>query len=833
MGSNEAASFRVAVPVWLTGLEREMNVFAGFKAVFSGNPGEAYTLRIAASSIYRCWVNGKFIGHGPAAAAHGYYRIDEWALKGEADIANCEHGAAADTGNSDGTARKNAGDDRRRMVVAIEVAGYNVNSFYTLDQPSFVQAEIVGPDRLVVAATGGAAEEAGVAGGIVRFEAGELTERLRRTQRYSFQRAFSEAYRLSPTHAQWRIRAEAGFEHAGRLSVMEPKALLPRGFPYPCFDILHPSALVERGTVQYAGPPDPYRKDRSLTGIGPTYFGFREDELDTAPTLALQEYAISKRWTEERNWGPDESVELGESTYATFDYGRCTAGFIGAHVVCRERTRLYLLFDEVLTDDGKVDFLRLQGVNMVEYELQPGEYDLESLEPYTLRYLQAFVLEGETQVSGLFVREYVGSDIGVAAFASSDARLDAIFRAGIETYRHNAVDVFMDCPSRERAAWLCDSFFTARAAFDLSGRTQSEFHFLENFLLPERFRALPEGMLPMCYPADHYDGNFIPNWAMWFVLQLEEYGQRSGDEATIRAFSPRVTGIVDYFERFRNASGLLEKLDGWVFVEWSQANDWIGDVNYPTNMLYAGMLDAAARLYGRTEWAVQAGRVRQAIREQAYDGQFFVDHAVYVDGKLEVRPDKSEVCQYYGFYFGIADSTAHAELWRRLRDEFGPLRREGDCRYSDIPVTNQFIGNMLRLECLSSAGETDRIREEWPALFGSMVERTGTLWELDRPIASCDHGFVSHVVRVAYRDFLGIRELDARRRRIVLRPGSVALEACSGILPVGEDTLHIGWRWEEGTLVLETDIPHDYVIVVENDSGAAIRRVDSSGPEAS
>ena len=30
-------------------------------------------------------------------------------------------------------------------------------------------------------------------------------------------------------------------------------------------------------------------------------------------------------------------------------------------------------------------------------------------------------------------------------------------------------------------------------------------------------------MLPMCYPADHYDGNFIPNWAMWFVLELEEY----------------------------------------------------------------------------------------------------------------------------------------------------------------------------------------------------------------------------------------------------------------------------------------------------------------------
>ena len=29
-------------------------------------------------------------------------------------------------------------------------------------------------------------------------------------------------------------------------------------------------------------------------------------------------------------------------------------------------------------------------------------------------------------------------------------------------------------------------------------------------------------MLPMCYPSDHNDGVFIPNWAMWFVVQLKD-----------------------------------------------------------------------------------------------------------------------------------------------------------------------------------------------------------------------------------------------------------------------------------------------------------------------
>ena len=27
----------------------------------------------------------------------------------------------------------------------------------------------------------------------------------------------------------------------------------------------------------------------------------------------------------------------------------------------------------------------------------------------------------------------------------------------------------------------------------------------------------------MCYPADHPDGTYIPNWAMWLILELKEY----------------------------------------------------------------------------------------------------------------------------------------------------------------------------------------------------------------------------------------------------------------------------------------------------------------------
>lgn len=56
---------------------------------------------------------------------------------------------------------------------------------------------------------------------------------------------------------------------------------------------------------------------------------------------------------------------------------------------------------------------------------------------------------------------------------------------------------------------------------------------------------LPEGMLPMCNPSDHNDGTFIPKWAMWFVVQLEEYLEGTGDRKLAEAARERVYGLLD------------------------------------------------------------------------------------------------------------------------------------------------------------------------------------------------------------------------------------------------------------------------------------------------
>ncbi|WP_108994165.1 alpha-L-rhamnosidase-related protein [Paenibacillus agaridevorans] len=776
--------FRSAKPIWPKEMEKEKNITAGFRGVATASKDASLTLHIAASTLYRCYINGNYVGHGPARGPHGHYRVDVWDLSKYAK----------------------EGDN----LIAIEVAGYNINSYYVLDQPSFLQAEVQAGKETVLAT-----------GGDDGFEATILKERVQKAQRFSFQRTFVEAYSLQPGFDRWRVDGSISFN---RVACMETvaKTLISRGVPMAEFTQRYPLKVYARGEVIHRELQGDYWRDRSLTGVGPQYGGFEMKDLTFILSDELADLPVRSKQIVQQPHEQEDSVLLATHEFGILDMGINRTGFIGGTVRCSRRTLLYVTFDEVLREDD-VDHLRFGCVNALRYELEPGTYRLETFEPYTLRYMKWIAAEGECEVSGIYMREYANADAGKARFRSGDERLNAIFEAGRETFRQNVVDLFMDCPSRERAGWLCDSFFMGRAAFNLTGETKVERAFFENYLLPDRFPHLPDGMLPMCYPADHNDGVFIPNWSLWFVIELEEYLERSGDRQLIDAMKPRILELFDYFERFKNEDGLLESLESWVFLEWSKANDFVQDVNYPTNMLYAASLAAAGRLYQLPDLLNEAEKVHEVIRGQSFDGEFFIDNAVRLNGSLVLTRNRSEICQYYAFYFGTADPDSSPELWNTLLTRFGPSRNQTNT-YPDVHEANAFIGNYLRLELLARYGYVRQAVDESADYLHYMVERTGTLWENDGDYASCNHGFASHVVHSLIRDVLGIYRIDPIAQTITLRFCDLEISYCEGVLPLGDDAVCLEWSKVDGRVEYQIDAPPDYKVVVENLTGLPLHR---------
>ncbi len=702
-GISKEYKFREAVPVWEKGEELTKNHSLIFRAVIEGN--EEIKLSIASHSRYQIFVDGVFYAAGPARAGHGFYRVSEYTLGKELS--------------------------HKKTVISIIAAGYNINSFYLLDMPSFLAAEITRNEEILYA-TGSNSE----------FEVSRYASRLSKTPRYSFQRPFTECYILDAYYDLFMTDPDTQLQTV-EIAPTEKKSFIDRNLPYCLYTERKVKEIVSKGILI----PDKDRrffKDRSLTGVCDKLRGFTEKELDASPVNEL--YAYKTQIMEDGGYGM-ESVSLGINCCCIYDMGRNNTGYIRLSLTAEHDTVIYAVFNEILPDGKCPDPGKDSCQNVIKWAIQGGRtYDIVSFEPYTFRYIQIISMYAPTLVTNISLyEECYPETLTVNTKKMPTESLQKIYDAAVETFRQNSTDIFMDCPSRERAGWLCDSFFTARVEKELTGESFVEHNFLENFLLPEKFNNIPEGMLPMCYPSDHYDGTYIHNWAFWFVLQLKGYLERSGDKELVDSAKKRVYELLEFTKKYENTDGLLQNIDSWIFVEWSEANDFVRDINYPSNMLYSKVLDAVADLYGDTALHEKANSLRKTIIEKSFNGEFFIDNAVLnEEGVAERTENHSETCQYYAFFSGTATKETFPELYEKMFTVFGP-HRNAEETYPDVPVSNAFIGNYLRLFILFDEGQHEKLLSEIESFFLPMAEKTGTLWENMTDYASCCHGFASHV----------------------------------------------------------------------------------------
>ena len=210
-----SAFFEQARPVWLAGRHDRWNQMAGFYARCAvDDPNSPSLLRITGADAYRVWMNGSFVGYGPARTALGYARVDEWPLNA--------------------FLREGAND------VAIEVHSHGIDSYVYVLQPPFLQAELVCGTEVMAATPGG-------------FTAQPLLSRVEKVERYSKQRPFAEAYRLEPGCNAWRVGRAAG--QPVDCEQVTDLQLLPRHVLLPTFDCVRPTAVVAHGDVVAKATP--------------------------------------------------------------------------------------------------------------------------------------------------------------------------------------------------------------------------------------------------------------------------------------------------------------------------------------------------------------------------------------------------------------------------------------------------------------------------------------------------------------------------------------------------------------------------------------------------
>lgn len=673
--------------IWGKNLSEEMNITLAFSLDLKVKTQCEITL--AAASCYKIYIDGNFLAFGPQRSAHRFARKKQYIV----------------------SARN----------ITVEVASVYSKNFCWIKQKPFFACEVI--------AENGKKYETN------DFICYRLIDRKQKVARYSYQRGFAEFYEMIEDRLSL-YRGKSNFPHVETEFAELPEIWESR-VDEPKYNLHFPFKAIERGTVKTDETLEVWR-DRAQTMVGGKLDGFPIDAWEDRATDEASKFVYI----------PDG--EQGKFRYQTVDFARALTGFAEMEITAKNAGDVYVIFDEVLLSElgrGKnyISFSRDTCANVFKWHLKnKGHFSVASFEPYTMRYaciVTSFGIDAKIRI-----RDYENPNANFLVFDSQDKELKEIVQAARATLAQNSVDLLTDCPSRERAGWLADVYFSMEAERIFTGRNQALQTFLENYAYANA-DGLPQGMLPMCYPSENFDG-FIPNYGLWYILILEKYSRRYGCDEIVLKSLHNVKKLLEYFIGFENEYGLLENLEGWVFIEWSKANETghIKGVNIPSNITYAAALEKAAKLLNDESLKEKSEKIRKWIQANAFGSMFLTDNLVRdKNGKL-IRTDLfTETCQYYAFWFECIDKKEYPVLYAELMDRLGVNRAE---KYRpEVGKANVIFGLYMRLDLLMGDGRYEEVRQEIKKLFLPMARRTGTLWEHCGIGASCDHCFASYVIK--------------------------------------------------------------------------------------
>ncbi len=198
-------------------------------------------------------------------------------------------------------------------------------------------------------------------------------------------------------------------------------------------------------------------------------------------------------------------------------------------------------------------------------------------------------------------------------FSSSNPLLDEIWTLCRNGVRVGTLDVYLDCPTREKGGFMGDGFVTGTSHLILTG----DGRILRKFLTDvANTRHICPGLLSTA--PNRINGELAEYSMLWPVL-LEFYYRWTGDQAFVEAMIPVLAGQLSYFAGYENDDGLLEDLFAHatrrysVLVDWptnlrddyddpylmgdrTEEDDPSGVVNTMVQGFYSCMLQAAGRL---------------------------------------------------------------------------------------------------------------------------------------------------------------------------------------------------------------------------------------------
>lgn len=371
-------------------------------------------------------------------------------------------------------------------------------------------------------------------------------------------------------------------------------------------------------------------------------------------------------------------------------------------------------------------------------------------------------------------------------FACSDQRLNALvplLARGIQMCSH---ETYMDCPFYEQLMYAGDMRLQILAHYVMSHDDRLVKRALELFD-HSRWRT---GFVAMAYPRDGY--HLSLTFTMLWIMMIRDFAWWRDDPAWVRERLTGVRCVLEHFLPFLNSDGLLRRLPGWSFIDWTWKHALAvkpDEASASVNLLFVHALLAAAELEDTCGESVLAERNRaQARRVMARAVETFWTGPANLFAEDETRTVFSEHAQALALLTGLLGAEREQSCLDALIRRPDLERATVYFSFYILEVFRKFRRPDLLLQRL----------EDWNAMLTLGLK---TPMERPEPSRSDCHGWGSHPLFHFHASLAGIRP-DApgfKRVRISPQPAGLSMIESSLPHPQGEVTLtmtrHDGqWR---------------------------------------
>ena len=676
-------------------------------------------ISITAQNIYRLYINEEIIMQGPRRTAHGYLRVDKINIS------------------------KYLCEGQNHIAVELVEYGNMYNGYSndsTLEDGMLILEIMSGEERIFST-------------GIEDMDVMRLDYRVKKSERISHSREAVEIYNIKEDNDLWKV-GNGEYVNAAQVDIQKT---------YLCTDVLHPTLekhkfenIVSYGSCKIDREKK-FKKEHYEWG---DYFEKYGESVytDCRQTLDLPPASVRVR----KNNG--EICVSGEGdSYIMLDMGRSIVGLLCVDIESDGGT-LDFFHTEMLDKKGDMPYyygtvsrIRTDG-NIKHIFFEAGLY----------RYLKIYFRGCKNiKIKDISLLEYSYPDENKCSFLCNDENINNLYKAAKTTLLLNTLDVFMDCPDRERGQWIGDVSVQAPQVFFVFDREGVKL--LKKSILD--FIQLRKGdVLVGNVPGHHFSE--LPGQsliALSDVGLLGEYYRYTLDEEVLQlALEPAVNYLKlwDLDER-----GLLVPRKGnWYWFD----HLWNVDAAVLENCSYVAAAKFAlkmAEITGCHEFddflKERVDRICAGIEAHFWKGKYYAS-GDFVDDRANALTVLAGVCP--------------AERFPKIRTILLSV-------FNATTYMERFV-----LKALCEMGYIkDAYNRMMSRYYNLAVNDNSTLWEDFYILGTRNHAWSGCPLEIAFRYFLGLKTEDAFKTYTINPvPGIFKEIECSfGMQDGTKTTLHL------------------------------------------